>query len=114
MAKQPTSNEPPCPIYVVHGPEAYLKDHAVADVRQRALGADPDPLAYSHFGPSASLADVLDELRTLPLLSARRLVVVADADDFIKAHRAPLERYCAQPSTSASLLLICNTFDKRT
>ncbi len=114
MAKQPTSNEPPCPIYVVHGPEAYLKDHAVADVRHRALGADPDPLAYSHFGPNASLADVLDELRTLPLLSARRLVVVADADDFIKAHRAPLERYCAQPSTSASLLMICNTFDKRT
>ncbi|MCH8964741.1 MAG: DNA polymerase III subunit delta, partial [Planctomycetes bacterium] len=114
MAKQPTANKPPCPIYVVHGPEVYLKDHALADVRHRALGADPDPLAYSHFGPNASLADVLDELRTLPLLAAYRLVIVADADDFIRAHREALERYCAKPSTSASLLLICNTFDKRT
>ena len=99
---------------MVHGSDTYLKDQAIAQVKQQVLGDDPDPLACSQFDPDAPLSEVFDELRTLPLLTAHRLVTVAPADEFVRKHRAALERYCTQPSTSAGLLLICNTFDGRT
>ena len=66
----------PKPIYVVYGPESFLRDQAIARIRELTVGADPDPLACSEFDGDAELAEVLDELRTLPMLAPYRLVVV--------------------------------------
>lgn len=101
-------------VYAVFGPELFLKDQAVRRVRAETIGRDFDPMAYSEFDAGAEPAEVFDELRTLPLLAPFRLVAIHDADAFVKKHRESLERYCASPSPSASLLLICKTFDART
>lgn len=103
----------PKPVYVVFGSEPFLRRHALREVH-RSVGVASDPMACTCFDAEAELADVLDELRTVPLLAARRLVTVDDADTFISTHRAALERYLSSPSDSASLLLICKSFPSNT
>ena len=114
MTEQPNSSGQTKPVYVVHGSDAHLRQQAVTNIKHDVLGVDLDPLACSEFRSDARLADVLDELRTLPLLTRHRLVIVVDADAFVREHREALERYCAQPAMTSSLLLICNGFDRRT
>jgi DNA polymerase-3 subunit delta len=48
---------------------------------------------------------VLDELRTMPFLSDRRVVVVKGADDFVSENRELLERYFDNPCSSGVLIL---------
>lgn len=102
------------PVYVIEGPERYLKTQAVENVRRAVLGEDADPVACSVFSASAGLAEVFDELRTLPLLGGRRLIILEDADVFIREHRQAVERYCEQPSSSASLLMVCKSLGVNT
>jgi DNA polymerase-3 subunit delta len=64
-------------------------------------------------GPDAELADVLDELRTLPFLADVRMVVVRDADPFISRYREHLERYVAEPSETGVLVLVCKVMNKQ-
>ncbi len=44
-------------------------------------------------GDKPALADVLDELFTLPFFSRRRLVIVEEADTFVTKYRKDLEAY---------------------
>jgi DNA polymerase-3 subunit delta len=103
------------PIYVLHGRDDYLRRLNLQHTIGRVLGKDPQPVAITRFdGPEAGLADVLDELRTLPLLGPRRLVVVDQADDFVKRHRDALERYLASPSPTGALVLLCDSWPSTT
>ena len=68
------------PVYVLHGKDAYLRRMHLGRVTKVVLGTDADQMGRTDFdGPEAALSDVLDELRTLPLLAVRRLVVVREA-----------------------------------
>lgn len=103
-----------CRVYAIVGAERLLRHEALDRVLQQS-GAESDPLGPSRFdGDSAELAMVLDELRTPSLLGGRRVVIVDDADEFISIHRAPLERYCADPSPSGVLVLLCDSLPKTT
>ncbi len=107
--------KPSCPVCAVCGPEPFLKRQAIADLANRILGNADRALALTEYvGSCALLADVLDDLRSLPFLSDRRLVVVRDADDFITRYRAELEEYAAQPSATGSLLLECKSLPANT
>ena len=69
-----------CPVHVVYGPEAFLKQEAVRALIAAVLGEQTDTLGPSRFeGDRAELADVLDEVRTLSLLGEMRVVVVEEA-----------------------------------
>jgi DNA polymerase-3 subunit delta len=104
-----------CPVYVVYGPEPFLKQETVRGIIARALGDRADSLGPSKFdGEEAELAEVLDEVRTLSLLGEMRVVVVEDADEFISRHREVLERYCAGPADTGCLIFVCKGFDART
>ncbi len=100
------------PICVVYGAEAFLKRQAIADIVDRVLGNADRSLALSEYdgGAAIALAGVLDDLRTLPFLSDRRLVLVRDADKFITDNRAALEDYADQPSPTGVLLMECRSF----
>ena len=71
-----------------------------------------DPVRFD--GSDAALADVLDEVRTATLLGGLRVVVVDNADTFITANRAALERYSSDPSNTGCLILLCNTLPRNT
>ncbi len=94
------------PIFAVSGDDAYLRREALAAIVTVCLGADADEFSVSHFpGESASLSSVLDEVRTLPFLAKRRVVIVEVADPFVSAHRRELEAYAERPSSSGVLVL---------
>ncbi len=93
------------PVYALVGDEAYLRAETIDVVLRAALGREQDLDAYRVSGESAGLADVLDELRTLPFLTRRRIVVVDAADKFVTAHRKALEQYVEKPSATGVLVL---------
>jgi DNA polymerase-3 subunit delta len=94
------------PIYAVSGDDAYLRDESLRAIARAALGSDDQDMALSRFaGDQASLASVLDEVRTLPFLAKCRVAVVDGADPFVTAHRKELETYAEKPSTSGVLVL---------
>lgn len=69
------------------------------------LNADADDL---------TAADVMDELRTLPFLTGRRIVVLRNADKFVSNNRELLETYFDSPSPTGILVLTLGSFDSRT
>jgi DNA polymerase-3 subunit delta len=97
---------PDRPFVVLFGDELFLRAEARQAVLSRALGDEEDSIAVVRFrGDSASLADVLDEVRTVPFLSRRRVAIVEDADPFVTSHRRELEAYAENPAPSGVLLL---------
>jgi len=104
------------PIYVVYGKDRRRATEAVERIVDMALGEEADRQVNlsSYDGSEVALGDVLDELRTLPFLSPRRLVVVKDADGFIRQHRQALERYVAEPSATGVLVLMAESFPGNT
>lgn len=103
------------PVYVVFGQEEFLKSLAITEILDRAVGdADRSMCISEADSATADLADVLDELRTLPFLSERRIVVVRDADSFISRYRPKLEEYLDNPSPTGVLLMECRSFPGNT
>ncbi len=71
----------------------------LVEPEQRSVGlfiADPQIVA---------VADILDELRTLPFLVEKRVVVVRGADEFISKNRQVLESYFDNPCPTGVLVL---------
>jgi DNA polymerase-3 subunit delta len=104
------------PVYAVVGSEAFLKQQSMTELIDRVLGDADRALSLSEYDGSESieLASVLDDLRTLPFLTDRRLVVVRAADKFITQYRSELEQYVEQPCDTGVLLLECKTLPANT
>jgi len=116
-ASRQTRSTSPGAVYAVCGPEAFLKRETITKLTDEILGSADRALALSEYdGSSASveLADVLDDLRTLPFLTARRLVRVIEADAFITRYRSELEDYTENPSATGVLLLECKSLPANT
>lgn len=103
------------PIYVIFGPDNFLRAEALEGVIQTVLGKDRDQMTLAEFnGSDARIANVLDECRTPSLLAPVRLVLVRDADDFVSANRDVLEKYLHAPSSTGVLVLECDSWPKNT
>ncbi len=110
------------PIVVIYGDEEFQKSAALTKTLDSLLPPEVDrAMALTDLdggkteeqgGPT--LAVVLDDLCTLPFLSDRRVVLVREADKFVTTARDGLERYCAQPSPTGALVLVCRSFPKTT
>jgi len=102
------------PVYAVIGQDHFLRNEALQSIL-RTLTPQMDALGPACVdGDNASLADLLDEVRTPSLLGGRRVVIVDDADDCITANRAALERYCADPASGGCLIFLCDSMPKTT
>jgi DNA polymerase III delta subunit len=86
-------------IFVITGEEPYLREQAVARIRE-SLPPDLEvqvvhgPLAASDKG--VDLRDLLDDLRTGSLFGGERLVHLKDADVLAKENQAALSRFVAE------------------
>jgi DNA polymerase-3 subunit delta len=102
------------PVNVLSGDDFYLKREVIQGIARLALdGDDPSSLRRIE-GNNANLADVLDELRTLPFFSKRRIVVIDEADSFITKHRKELEVYVENPSSLGVLVLTVKSWPANT
>ena len=103
------------PIYVIAGKEESLVNQTCREMldelvepSQRATGlfnADPKEV---------EAADILDELRTAPFLTDKRVVVIKGADDFISNNRELLEKYFDNPCPTGILILTVNSWPGNT
>jgi DNA polymerase-3 subunit delta len=110
-----TSVHPLKAVYVIFGDDVYLRREAARGIIGLALGEQADEMAVSRFeGKTSSLADVLDELRTLSFFARRRVVVVEEADPFVTKYRAELETYVQSPAKSGVLVLLVKSFPSNT
>ena len=102
-------------IYVVSGKDAFLVGEECRRLLDALLPAEQRAMAlYQVPGKEADITEVLDELRTLPFLAERRVVLITDADEFISANRDLLEKYFENPSPSGVLVLRAQTWRKNT
>ena len=103
------------PIYVINGKDEFLVDgeynkllDKLLEPAQRAMGLWPAE------ADKVAIADVLDELRTLPFLAERRVVAIKGADDFISDNRELLEKYFENPCPSGVLVMTVSTWRSNT
>jgi len=92
-------------ICVLHGAEQMRKQEAYDQLRTALtdVHGDIEPILFD--GQTVPLADVLDELRTFSLMQSHKLVVVDEADQFVKRFREAMERYAKDPVDSGTLVL---------
>ncbi len=102
------------PIYVVAGKEQALAKKRYQELLDRLIAPEQRPTGLWVTDSKAAIDEVLDELRTLPFLTDRRVVVVQEADEFITKHRPLLETYFDAPCASGVLILIANSFPSNT
>lgn len=103
------------PIYVISGKDDYLLSTATESLLDRLLSPDQRPMAlYQPSADSADIADVLDELRTVPFLADRRVVLIRQAGSFISSNRDALEKYFESPSATGVLVLTVDSFPSAT
>lgn len=103
----------PLPAFVALTPDADFFQEAVIRRFNGELFSDPDSRSITRIDGSKNadglLARVLDELRTLSILSPQRLVIIDHADAFVSAHRDDLEPH-VEPGFSDGHLIL--KFDK--
>lgn len=109
------TNAPPQQfVFAVVGPDRLLRTIALESLLS-TLNADSDGLSTTRVdGEAAELADVLMEVRTGSLLGDLPVVIVDNADPFVKTHREALEEYCTQPSPTGVLVLNCQSMPATT
>lgn len=92
-------------ILVLHGPEQMVMAEHMDALKAAITKAHSDYEVFRFDGKSATLSDVFDELRGYSLMSTYKLVVIDEAEPFVKAHRAALERYAESVVDHATLVL---------
>lgn len=99
-------------ICALHGRDEMQKRLHLQSLREALEKAHGHIEQHDYDGKSAVLADVLDELRSYSLMQTHKLVVVDDAEGFVKTHRDALERYAESPVDHATLVLRAGTWHK--
>lgn len=94
-------------IVILHGKDSFLR---VEWSRRLRTSLETDFGGVDEFtfdGSTATLATVLDELRSYGLMSSHKLVIVDNADAFFGSEdrRRAMERYAEDPMKEATLLL---------
>jgi DNA polymerase-3 subunit delta len=102
-------------IYVIAGKDDSLVNSQCQELLDTLL--EPSQRATGLFdaeAASVSASDVLDELRTAPFLTGKRVVRIKQADEFISQNRLLLEKYFDNPCPTGRLILTVSSWDSRT
>jgi len=102
-------------IFVIEGKDTSLVDAECDRLLDELISAEDRTTGLVKLDAAEAVAaDVLDELRTIPFLTDKRVVVLKNADKFISANREVLERYFDNPSPTGVLVMTVATWDGRT
>ncbi len=102
-------------IYVVAGKDESLVGARAQELVDELLAPEQRMTALlSIDGDEASVSEVLDELKTVPFLADKRVVLVRKAEGFVSKYREFLERYFEKPAGTGILILAVASWDART
>ena len=102
-------------VYVIAG-----RDDAIVAIEcEKLLDSllEPEQRTTGLFKADADTAlasDVFDELRTLPFLTEKRVVLIKDAGDFVSKNRELLEKYFGNPCPTGILILTVESWPSNT
>ena len=115
MAKKTKASEDVKPVYVICGKDEYLVGNSCKELLDRLLPEDQRAMSlYQPDANQANITTVLDELRTLPFLAERRVVLIKKAGPFVTAYRENIEKYLDDPATKGVLILTLDSWPKTT
>jgi len=116
MAKSKSdSKEKSKPIYAIAGKEKSLVDAECEKLLEKLLEPEQRATGFLNADPAeVSATEVLDELRTLPFLTERRVVLVKGADKFVSENRELLEKYFDNPCPTGILILTVSSWPAQT
>ena len=93
-------------IVVLIGKELFLRAQYTSMLRASLEKVHGEIETFQFSGDSVDPAEVLDECRSFGLMASYKLVIVDDADQFVRADTRPMiERYAQNPSEQATLVL---------
>lgn len=98
-------------LALFHGDDAFRRQSETDKVRTEIEKRGPiETVRFD--GATAQPADVFDECRTFGLMQQHKIVIVDEADAFVKGdERRPLiEKYAGNPSDNATLILRASTW----
>jgi DNA polymerase III subunit delta len=98
------------PVYYFHGDDDFLKDLRVRELVEAAVEPATRDFNLEQRRGADVDAEALDSLlSTPPMLAARRVVVIRDADKLKKDARKLLDGYLKRPASDTVLLLVSPT-----
>ncbi|MDG2185259.1 MAG: DNA polymerase III subunit delta [Mariniblastus sp.] len=102
-----------CPVF---GSERFLKKLVIKTLLDSIAGDDAEFSSVQLDGPKTTWAAVNDELSMSTLFggSGLKLVVIDDADSFVKEHRSQLEKLVENPPTDGLLILVVDSWAANT
>jgi DNA polymerase-3 subunit delta len=103
------------PLYLLFGPEDYLRDAAARKVADAALkGAALREFNESSYSlASADVQHAIAAAEQLPMMAERRVVRVSDFARLREADEEALVRYVTRPVETSVVLFIADDLDKR-
>ncbi|MFH0902487.1 MAG: DNA polymerase III subunit delta [Pseudomonadota bacterium] len=102
------------PVYVLGGEDQFLLHRLVIAIRRAAVPDGPArALNYDVFEGKHGAAAILGAAQTLPMMAARRLVQVTEAETLPAAELEKLLPYLADPCQTTVLLLLFAKIDGR-
>jgi DNA polymerase-3 subunit delta len=97
------------PVYLFYGNENYLKEDISKKLRNKLIDSAYRELNYKVFyGEKLSINEVINDLKTLPMISKNKLLVIKEAEKINKNDETKLINYFNRPSlkNNFSTLLI--------
>ncbi|MBL4590581.1 MAG: DNA polymerase III subunit delta [Phycisphaerales bacterium] len=102
-SRAPTSDDR---VVAIVGKELFLRSQYTSILRKSLIDKFGEIDTFTFDGNIADAATVLDECRSFGLMASHKLVIVDDADQFVRAETRPLlERYADNPCDQSTLVL---------
>ena len=102
------------PLYFLFGEEPYLLNSSVERFKYSVLTEGAVDFNYSLFYASdADVTTIKDAVETLPMMAARRLVILKEAQDLSDKEWIELESLITAPVESSVFVILASRVDKR-
>ncbi|MDT7689428.1 MAG: polymerase subunit delta [Acidobacteriota bacterium] len=102
-------------LYLLFGPEAYLRDAAVRVITDAALkGSSLREFNESSFSlTSADVQQAIAAAEQIPMMAGRRVVRIKDFGKLREADEEALVRYVTRPAETSVVVFVADDLDKR-
>lgn len=102
------------PIYFLFGEEPYLLNQSVERFKYAVLTEGAVDFNYSLFYASdADIVAVKDAVETLPMMAAKRLIIIKEAQELTDKEWTELESLIESPVESSVFVILASRIDKR-
>ncbi len=103
------------PLYLLFGPEEYLRDAAARAVADAALKDAPlREFNESNYGlSSVDVQQAIAAAEQMPMMGGRRVVRVTDFGRLREADEGALVRYVTRPAETSTVIFVSDDLDKR-